>query len=428
MWNNLIYAPTGFAIGNPAGLGGGATLGGTATTGGLSFSGGLYISGTFSGGVSIGGSIGGSTHNAVLYADGSGNLANIALGTDQVPIGTAGAPTVLTATSAKTASTLVKRDGTGGAAFTKVTVDNSTVVFTGGAADGALNWPTVTLARTISLPDKSGTVALTSDLSGFGSGTVTSVDISAPASILVAGGGPVTTSGTLSLGLANQSANLVWAGPTTGAATQPTFRSLVAADISFVVPNASGGLGANISGSTAGSILYAASGAVWNVLPPGSNGNILTLSGGLPAWTAAGTGTVTSVTLTVPSILSVAGSPITTSGTLAVTLATQAANLVFAGPTSGGAAGPTFRALVSADLPAGTGTVTSVGLVLPSILTVSGSPVTTSGNLSATLATQTANTVFAGPATGGAVAPTFRPLGVPDLPGPAKASLANLFR
>lgn len=64
-----------------------------------------------------------------------------------------------------------------------------------------------------------------------------------------------------------------------------------------------------------------------------------------------GGGTVTSVALTVPSILSVSGSPITTSGTLAVTFATQSANVVFAGPTSGAAAVPTFRALVAADVP-----------------------------------------------------------------------------
>lgn len=69
--------------------------------------------------------------------------------------------------------------------------------------------------------------------------------------------------------------------------------------------------------------------------------------------TAAGAiGTVTSVAMTVPSILSVAGSPITTAGTLAVTLATQAANLVFAGPATGAAAAPTFRALVADDIPA----------------------------------------------------------------------------
>ena len=69
---------------------------------------------------------------------------------------------------------------------------------------------------------------------------------------------------------------------------------------------------------------------------------------------AAGNGTwqnaVSSVALTVPSFLAVVGSPITTSGTLAVTLATQVANQIFAGPISGGATAPTFRGLVAADL------------------------------------------------------------------------------
>jgi hypothetical protein len=53
------------------------------------------------------------------------------------------------------------------------------------------------------------------------------------------------------------------------------------------------------------------------------------------------------------------------------------------------------------------GSVTSVGLAMPVIFTVSGSPVTTSGTLTATLNTQAANSVFAGPATGIPAAPTF---------------------
>ena len=65
----------------------------------------------------------------------------------------------------------------------------------------------------------------------------------------------------------------------------------------------------------------------------------------------ASLGTVTSVAATVPSEFSVAGSPITTSGTLAITKATQTANTVWAGPTTGAAAQPTFRALVAADIP-----------------------------------------------------------------------------
>jgi hypothetical protein len=66
---------------------------------------------------------------------------------------------------------------------------------------------------------------------------------------------------------------------------------------------------------------------------------------------ATALGTVTSVALTVPAEFSVAGSPITGAGTLAVSKATQNANLVYAGPVTGSAAVPVFRSLVAADLP-----------------------------------------------------------------------------
>lgn len=60
---------------------------------------------------------------------------------------------------------------------------------------------------------------------------------------------------------------------------------------------------------------------------------------------------VTSVGLSMPNIFTVSNSPITTTGTLTVTFANENQNSVFAGPSSGGAGLPTFRPLVSADLP-----------------------------------------------------------------------------
>jgi hypothetical protein len=269
-------------------------------------------------------------------------------------------------------------------------------------------------------------------------GTVTSVGLTAPSSILAVTGSPVTTAGVLALALVTQAANLVWAGPTTGAAADPTFRSLVAADI----PDLSGVYQPLSSKLTAFAALANAAGVLTN---DGS---------GVYSWAAASTGTVTSVALTVPSFLSVAGSPVTTSGTFAVTLATQTANTVFAGPGTGSPATPAFRALVAADIPdlsgtyqplnakltaisalanaAGvltnngsgvfsyttptTGTVTSVALAAPAIFSVTGSPVTTSGTLTFALATQSANLVFAGPNTGSAAAPTFRALVAGDIP------------
>lgn len=88
----------------------------------------------------------------------------------------------------------------------------------------------------------------------------------------------------------------------------------------------------------------------------GTNGQVLATNGsGTLDWiTVAGTGTVTSVALAAPAEFTVSGSPVTTSGTLTLSKATQAANTVYAGPTSGGSAQPTFRSLVAADLPAGT--------------------------------------------------------------------------
>jgi len=62
------------------------------------------------------------------------------------------------------------------------------------------------------------------------------------------------------------------------------------------------------------------------------------------------TGTVTSVGLSLPNIFSVSGSPVTTSGTLTGSLASQTANRVFAAP-NGSNGTPSFRALVSGDIP-----------------------------------------------------------------------------
>jgi hypothetical protein len=104
-----------------------------------------------------------------------------------------------------------------------------------------------------------------------------------------------------------------------------------------------------------------------------NNGDIWITSAGMYAQVNGGTvgpfgtggGGVTSVGLALPAIFTVTGSPVTASGTLTGTLATQTANYVWAGPTTGAAAAPTFRALVAADLPSSviTGSGTSGELV-----------------------------------------------------------------
>jgi hypothetical protein len=72
----------------------------------------------------------------------------------------------------------------------------------------------------------------------------------------------------------------------------------------------------------------------------------------------------------------------------------------------------------------GSGSVTSVALTLPSFITVTGSPVTTSGTLTGTLASQTANHVFIAP-NGSAGAPTFRALAAADIPELTSSKISN---
>jgi hypothetical protein len=91
---------------------------------------------------------------------------------------------------------------------------------------------------------------------GAGSGTVTSVGVSAPASIFAVSSSPITTFGTIGLTLNVQSANRIWAGPTTGADATPTFRSLVIADIPTITP-AKGGTGN--TGFTSGRLIVSTS-------------------------------------------------------------------------------------------------------------------------------------------------------------------------
>lgn len=78
-----------------------------------------------------------------------------------------------------------------------------------------------------------------------GSGSVTSVALSAPAMFSVSGS-PVTTSGTLAFSLVSQSANTFFAAPD-GSAGVPTFRAIVPADVPTLNQNTTG-TASNVTG------------------------------------------------------------------------------------------------------------------------------------------------------------------------------------
>jgi hypothetical protein len=104
------------------------------------------------------------------------------------------------------------------------------------------------------------------------------------------------------------------------------------------------------SGNTNKLVTNTGTNVTGNTVKWDANGNLID-AGTTPGGGGGGSGTVTSVALTVPAEFSVSGSPVTTSGTLAVSKATQSANTVYAGPTTGSAAAPAFRTVVPADLP-----------------------------------------------------------------------------
>jgi hypothetical protein len=144
--------------------------------------------------------------------------------------------------------------------------------------------------------------------------------------------------------------------------------------VTGTLPIANGGTGQTTANAgfnalspmtTGGDLIYGGASGVATRLPNGTAGQVLSSNGTTlpPTWIpAGGTGTVTSVSLTVPSILSVAGSPVTTTGTLAVTLSTQTARTFLQGPQSGSAATPTFAALTPPTIQkftSGSGTYTT---------------------------------------------------------------------
>tara|TARA_R110000868_G_scaffold243115_2_gene499050 strand:- start:647 stop:2557 length:1911 start_codon:yes stop_codon:yes gene_type:complete len=216
-----------------------------------------------------------------------------------------------------------------------------------------------------------------------------------------------------------------WTTPTTGTVTSVTASSPLASsggatpDLSLTgtVPIANGGTNATAT-PTAGAIAYG-TGTAYAFSLAGTNGQVLTSNGaGAPTWAAAASGTVTSVSQTFTGgIISVSGSPIISSGTLALTVAGTSGGIPYFSSASTWATSAALAAnslvvgggagAAPATVTTGTGVVTALGvntgtagafvvnggaLGTPSSGTVTNLTGTASININGTVGATTANT------------------------------------
>jgi len=171
-------------------------------------------------------------------------------------------------------------------------------------------------------------------------GSVTSVDVSGGTTGFTTSGGPITSSGTITLGGTLAIAN----GGTNSTATP-----------------------------TAGAVPYG-TGTAYGFTVAGTSGQVLTSAGaGAPTWTTPTTGTVTSVGQTFTGgLISVTGSPVTGSGTLALTVAGTSGGVPYFSSASTWASSATLAAnalvigggagVAPATTTTGTGVVTALGV------------------------------------------------------------------
>jgi len=209
-----------------------------------------------------------------------------------------------------------------------------------------------------------------------------------------------------------------------------------------------------LSGSSSGTITLQAGTApavqiytLPSAYPSGNNYVLASSTNGTLSWAVpTGSGSVTSVGLSLPTQFNITTSTVVTTGVLTAAWNTQTANYVLAGPISGNAAAPTFRTLVATDIPAlsyqapigtisgiakgnGANTLTAATSgtdyapgtsalatgIVKSTTSTGVLTIAAASDINTTFGSQTQNYVYAAPSSG-AGNPTFRALVATDLP------------
>ena len=290
------------------------------------------------------------------------------------PITTAGTLTAsLSATGTPSATTFLRGDNTwatvtGTGTVTSVAATHGGNAFAVSIGNDAAVDPSVDIAMGGTSAQYINGAGDLIALSTLPAGTVSSVDVSGGTTGLTTSGGPITTSGVITL-----------AG---------------------TLAAASGGTGK--TSYTVADLLYANTTSSLAKLGIGTTGQVLAVTaGGLPSWeTISGTGTVTEVTGATSADGFIRASTTNTTSTPVVTAALQYTgtpdfNNFFCGDgtfkpavlgitttgTSGAANFDPTSGILNIPEYTGTGTVTSVALTAPSAFTVTGSPITSSGIL-----------------------------------------------
>jgi hypothetical protein len=246
-------------------------------------------------------------------------------------------------------------------------VTSATAASTTGSGDVVLATSPTLVTPALGTPSALVGTNITGTAAGLTAGTVTTnANLTGPITSVGNATSVASQTGTGSTFVMNTSPTLIT--PVLGTPTSVTLTNAtglpLTTGVTGTLPIGNGGTGQTTANAafdalspmtTAGDIIYENSTPTADRLAIGTTGQVLTVSGGVPVWSSPATsGTVTSVGLADASttpIYTITNSPVTSSGTLTLTLNVEAPHTVFAGPATGATSvEPTFRALVIADL------------------------------------------------------------------------------